>query len=128
VPKHAPSLHDVESRPELATPHRIPTLGQFQVCRGTGRPSDCQGPVESFQRYDRPGLRTKMEQLMRDAGLGAKVKVMVAADDKVPYLHLISTLDTVIGSCADPQRKVCLHNPSVGDIGLLRAEGFTTFE
>ena len=62
--------------------------------------------------------------MMRDAGLDDKTKVMVAANDKVQYLHLIGTLDTVLTACKDPEKKMCLKNPSVGDVNLLLAEGF----
>jgi hypothetical protein len=53
---------------------------------------------------------------------------MVSATDNIQYLHLIGTLDSVLSSCEDQEKKSCLKNPSVGDINLLRAAGFTTFD
>jgi biopolymer transport protein ExbD len=113
-------------KPDLVMPKKIATIGEYKVCRGKQDNGNCQGTMESYKRYDKAKLKETLEQFMKDAGLGDKVKIMVAANDKVQYLHLIGTLDTILGSCqAD---KVCLKNPSVGDIGLLRAEGFTTFD
>lgn len=115
-------------KPELALPKRLPALGDFKMCRGKGGPTDCVGSLETFKRYDRAKLRENLEQFMRDGGLGDKIKVMVSAHDNVPYMHLIATLDTVLSSCEDKDKKSCLKNPSVGDINLLRAAGFTTFD
>ena len=115
-------------KPELTMPKKIPTIGEFKLCRGKGSVADCKGNIEVFKKYDRPKLRETLEGFMRDAALGDKVKIMVAANDKVQYVHLIGTLDAVLGSCEDPAKKSCLKNPSVGDINLLRAENFTTFD
>lgn len=115
-------------KPDLVTPKKIPTIGEFKLCRGKGGAADCRGNLEVFKRYDRAKLKETLEGFMKDAALGDKVKVMVAANDKVQYLHLIGTLDTILASCQDPAKKECLRNPSVGDINLLRAEGFTAFD
>lgn len=115
-------------KPDLKTPKKIATIGEYKVCRGKQENGACQGTMESFKKYDKAKLKETLEQFMKDAGLGDKIKIMVAANDKVQYIHLIGTLDTILGSCQDADKKVCLKSPSVGDIGLLRAEGFTTFD
>ena len=115
-------------KPDLVQPKRIPTNGEFKMCRGKGTVSDCKGNIETFKKYDRAKLKETLEGFMKDAGLGDKVKIMVAATDKVQYMHLIGTLDTILNACDPASPKTCLKGPSVGDINLLRAEGFTTFE
>ncbi len=111
-------------KPDLVAIKKIPVTGDFKLCRGSGGAS-CTGPnLETFKKYDRNKLRETLEGYMRDAALDDKTKVMVAANDKVQYLHLISTLDTVLTACKDPEKKNCLKNPSVGDVNLLLAEGF----
>lgn len=112
-------------KPDLAVPKRIPTIGDFKLCRGKSGATECN---ESFKKYDRAKLREYLEQLMKDGGMGDKIKVMVSATDNIQYLHLIGTLDSVLSSCEDQAKKSCLKNPSVGDINLLRAAGFTTFD
>jgi biopolymer transport protein ExbD len=114
--------------PDLATPKRIPTLGDFKLCRGQSENGVCTGDLETFKKYDQDKLKEELAKLMKEGQLGDKIKVMVAAHDKVPYLQLIGTLDAVLASCEDEAGKSCLKNPSVGDINLLRAENFTTFE
>ena len=115
-------------KPDLVQPKRIPTNGEFKLCRGKGNLADCKGTVETFKKYDRAKLQETLSGLMKDAGMGDKVKVMVAATDKVQYVHLIGTLDTILKACDPASPKTCLKGPSVGDINLLRAEGFSTFE
>ncbi len=114
--------------PNMAVPKRIPTLGEYKLCRGDSREGQCDGDIETFKKYDVEKLREELSKFMKAGGEGDKIKVMVAAHDKVAYLHLITTLDTVLGSCEDEAGKICLKNPSVGDINLLRAEGFTSFD
>jgi hypothetical protein len=116
-------------RPELVAPQKIATIGEFKMCRGKGSVADCRGNLESFKRYDKAKLKETLVTFMKAGGLGDKIKIMVAATDKVQYMHLIGTLDAVLNSCEVPtDKKTCLKNPSVGDINLLRAEGFTTFD
>jgi hypothetical protein len=122
------NLFNLETKPELAQPKRIPTDGEFRLCRGKGTASNCQGQIEVFKKYNRPELRKTLAGFMKEAGLGDKVKVMVVASDKVQYLHLIGTLDAILSSCIDDAaKKNCLRNPAVGDQNLLKAEGFTDF-
>jgi biopolymer transport protein ExbD len=113
---------------DLATPKRIPTLGDFKLCRGQAENAVCDGDVETFKKYDKDKLKEELGKLMKEGALGDKIKVMVAAHDKVPYLQLITALDGVLASCEDEKGDSCLKNPSVGDINLLRAENFTTFD
>lgn len=121
------NLWDAED-PNLAVPKRIPTTGDFKLCRGKAENGVCAGDLETFKKYDTEKLKEELVRFMKAGKLGDKIRVMVAAHDKVPYLHLISTLDAVLVSCEDEAQKSCLKNPSVGDINLLRAEGFTAFE
>ncbi|MEY3015152.1 MAG: hypothetical protein RIT45_3887 [Pseudomonadota bacterium] len=121
------NLWDAED-PNLATPKRIPALGDFKLCRGKSENGVCSGDLEVFKKYDKEKLKEELSKFMKAGAQGDKIKVMVAAHDKVPYIHLISTLDIVLHSCEDEAGKSCLKNPSVGDINLLRAEGFTSFE
>ena len=114
--------------PDMAVPKRLPTLGEYKLCRGDTRGGSCSGDLETFKKYDNEKLREELAKFMKAGALGDKIKVMVAAHDKVAYLHLITALDTVLHSCQDEEGKDCLKNPSVGDINLLRAEGFTTFD
>ncbi len=114
--------------PDLAVPARIQTTGEYKLCRGKELDGVCDGLYESFKRYDKEKLTEKLVLFMKEGKLGDKIKVMVAAQDKVPYIHLIGALDTVLHSCEDEAEKSCLKSPSVGDINLLRAEGFTSFE
>lgn len=114
--------------PDMAVPKRLPTLGDYKLCRGDTRDGNCSGDLEVFKKYDSEKLREELSKFMKAGGLGDKIKVMVAAHDKVAYLHLITTLDTVLHACQDEEGKDCLKNPSVGDINLLRAEGFTSFD
>lgn len=114
--------------PDMAAPKRIATMGEYKLCRGESRDGVCTGEQESYKKYDTEKLREELSKFMKAGGKGDKIKVMVAAHDKVPYLHLIATLDTVLHSCQDAEGKDCLKNPSVGDINLLRAEGFTSFD
>jgi biopolymer transport protein ExbD len=125
--------HLATPRAELTQPFPVPLLpGEDSVCRnGT---ADC----EKFKKYDRAKLQAKLEEFRAASGLGDKVKVMVSAQDGIQYTHLIDTLDTVLGACEpktqtncvgpDGKKPVpcCLKNPSVGDSGLLRAEGLAT--
>ena len=114
---------------DLAVPTHITTTGESHLCRGKSpEGGGCEGTVETFKKYDHKKLQEKLAQFMKEGKLGDKIKVMVAAHDKVEYLHLIGSLDTVLHSCEDEEGDSCLKNPSVGDINLLRAEGFTTFE
>ncbi len=122
------NLFNSETKPELGQPKKITTIGEFKLCRGKGGTTDCRGTMETFKRYDRAKLKETLAGFMKDAGMGDKVKIMVAASDKVQYLHLIGTLDTILHSCEDAEGKSCLKNPSVGDLNLLRAEGFTAFD
>jgi len=115
----------VTPKPDLIVPKRIPTIGEFKLCRGKGGANECN---ETFKRYDRAKLKEYLEQLMKDAALGDKVKIMISATDDIQYLHLIAALDSVLTSCEDSAKKSCLKNPSVGDINLLRAFGFTAFD
>jgi len=112
----------------LQQPERIPTTGEFRLCRGKKKEGVCTGSFETFKKYDVEKLQERLSYLMKEAKLGDKLKSMVACHDKVPYLHLIGTLDTVLHSCEDEEAHSCLRSPSVGDINLLRAEGFTSFE
>ena len=114
--------------PDLAVPVRIGTTGEYRLCRGKDGPEGCEGSYESFKRYDTAKLTEKLSLFMKEGKQGDKIKIMVAAHDKVPYLHLIGGLDTVLHSCEDDAGKNCLKSPSVGDINLLRAEGFTSFD
>jgi biopolymer transport protein ExbD len=114
---------------DLAVPTHITTTGDYQLCRGKQpEGGGCEGTVETFKKYDRVKLQEKLSEFMKEGKLADKIKVMVAAHDKVEYLHLIGALDTVLHACEDEEGNSCLKNPSVGDINLLRAEGFTTFE
>lgn len=122
------NLWDSEDQPDLATPKRIPTLGDFKLCRGRSENGVCSGDLEVYKKYDREKLKEELAKFMKAGKQGDKIKVMVAAHDKVPYIHLIGALDTTLSSCEDEAGKSCLKNPSVGDINLLRAEGFTAFD
>jgi len=114
---------------ELQVPKRIAALGNYTVCRqGTAADGTCLGRAEQFVHYDSAGLRDALQERMKAAGLGAKVKVTVSPADTVSYVHLIATLDTVLTVCADPAGRECLKNPSVGDISLLRSAGFDRFD
>ncbi len=122
------NLHDAENA-DLAQPKRIPTIGETKICRGkVGKDGACPGGFDTFKKYDKIKLKETLAGFMKEGKLGDKIKIMVAAHDKVQYLHLIGTLDVVLHSCEDEAGKTCLRNPSVGDINLLRAKGFTTFE
>lgn len=112
----------------LQTPEKIPTISEFRLCRGKVVDGACTGTYENFKKYDKDKLQERLSYLMKEAKIGDKIKTMVACHDKVPYIHLIGTLDTVLHSCEDEEGKKCLRSPSVGDINLLRAEGFTAFE
>jgi len=115
-------------RPELEQVKKIATTGDFKLCRGKVA-GDCTGSsAEIFKKYDYNKLRETLEGYMRDCNLEDKTKVMVAAIDSVQYMHLIRTLDIILTACKDKDKKVCLKNPSVGDVNLLRAEGFTSFD
>jgi biopolymer transport protein ExbD len=111
-------------KPDLITPKKIPVLAgrDLKIARGS------EGKTDSFKLMDRDKLRETMEGYLRDANLDDKTKVMVAADDKVQYIHLIMTLDTVLTACKDKEKKQCLKSPAVGDVNLLRAEGFSSFD
>lgn len=122
------NIWNVEEKPDLGTPKRIQTTGDYRVCRGKEGPEGCSGQMETFKKYDKAKLKETLSTFMKEGKLGDKIKVMVAAHDKVEYLHLIGALDVVLHSCEDDAQKSCLRSPSVGDINLLRAEGFTTFE
>ncbi len=122
--------------PEHVTVTKIMANGDFKLCRGRAG-GDCSGAsAESFKKYDYAKLREKLESYLRDCALptdnkvgGKNTKVMVAAVDSVQYLHLIRTLDQILLACKDKDKKeTCLNNPSVGDVNLLRAEGFTSFD
>lgn len=109
-------------KPELVTPKKLPVkTEELKIQRNNGA-------VDKFKTYDQDKLRETLEGYMRDASLDDKTKVMVAADDKVQYIHLIMTLDTILTACKDKEKKQCLKNPSVGDQNLLRQEGFATFD
>ena len=112
----------------LQQPEKIPTSGEFRLCRGKMVEGSCNGSYENFKKYDHEKLRERLSYLMKEGKKGDKIKTMVACHDKVPYIHLIGTLDAVLHSCEDEAGKTCLKSPSVGDINLLRAEGFTSFE
>ncbi|GEM_PF-2935702 len=112
----------------LQQPETIPTTGEFRLCRGKMLEGTCQGSYENFKKYDKAKLQERLAYLMKEAKKGDKLKTMVACHDKVPYIHLIGTLDTVLHSCEDEEGTSCLKSPSVGDINLLRAEGFQNFE
>ncbi|MSQ83380.1 MAG: hypothetical protein EXR77_10925 [Myxococcales bacterium] len=123
--------------PEHITVTKISATGDFRLCRGKGTGADCAGPnVESFKKYDYAKLREKLATYLRDCNLptdnkvgGKNTKVMVAAIDSVQYLHLIRTLDQILLACKEADKKeTCLNSPSVGDVNLLRTEGFTSFE
>ena len=119
----------VTPRAELVAPLKINTVGEFKLCRGKGSVSECRGSLETFKRYDKAKLKETLIGFMKAAALGDKIKIMVAAGDKVQYLHLIGTLDAILGTCeVETDKSTCLKSPSVGDINLLRAEGFTTFD
>ncbi len=109
-------------KPELVTPKKLAVKpDELKIQRNNGA-------VDKFKVYDQDKLRETLEGFMRDASLDDKTKVMVAADDKVQYIHLIMTLDTILTACKDKEKKQCLKNPSVGDSNLLRQEGFATFD
>ncbi len=122
------NLWNMEEKPELGQPKRIAAKKDFKLCRGSGGLDDCSGEVETFTGYDRAGLKEYLITLLKTAGQGGKTKVMVAAADKVKYIALIGTLDTVLHACDPDDPKVCLQSPSVGDLNLLRAEGFVSFD
>lgn len=111
-------------KPDLVAVKKLPFAGEFKLCRGSAGAACTAAETETYKKYDRNKLRETLEGYMRDAALDDKTKVMVAANDKVQYLHLIGTLDTVLTACKDPEKKQCLKNPSVGDVNLLLAEGF----
>lgn len=47
-------------------------------------------------------------------------RVLLAADDDVPYLHMIATLDSARYSCVgESGGRRCLSNQRVGDMALL---------
>jgi biopolymer transport protein ExbD len=109
-------------KPELVTPKKLAIkTEELKIQRNNGS-------VDKFKVYDRDKLRETLEGFLRDANLDDKTKVMVAADDKVQYIHLIMTLDVILTACKDKEKKQCLKNPSVGDQNLLRQEGFATFD
>jgi biopolymer transport protein ExbD len=112
-------------RPELALTRLVPTTGTYQTCRGKGGLANCQGKLETWQRYDRQRLRAALIEFLQAAGQGDKTRVMVAAADDVPYVHLIGTLDAVLQTCDPKQPTTCLKAPLIGDINLLKAEGFS---
>ncbi len=112
-------------RPDLVTARLLPTLGTYQTCRGKGGVANCKGQLETWKRYDHQRLRAALSEYLQAAGQGDRTRVMVAAADDVPYVQLISTLDAVLQTC-DPQKPgSCLKAPLIGDINLLKAEGFT---
>ena len=114
---------------DLGQPKRIPTDGEVKLCRGKAtKGGGCSGSMETYKKYNKDELKKTLGDYMSKGKLGDKIKVMVAAQDKVEYLHLIGTLDAVLHSCEDEAGKSCLKNPSVGDINLLRAKGFSSFE
>lgn len=109
-------------KPDLVQPKKLPIKSEeLKIQRNNGT-------TDKFKTYDADKLRETLEGFMRDGDLDDKTKIMVAADDKVQYIHLIMTLDTILTACKDKEKKVCLKNPSVGDQNLLRQEGFTSFE
>ena len=114
----------VAPRPELQNVRLVPTTGTYQSCRGKGSAADCRGTLETYKRYDREALRRVLAELMQASGQGEKTRVMVAAADDVPYVHLIGTLDAILQTCDPQQPGQCLKAPLIGDINLLRAEGF----
>ena len=116
-------------QPELAVPTKIPLLSsEIQLCRGKGTVADCQGDIERYRKYDRVKLHEVLAMYLKAANMGDKVKIMVAAADPVQYIHLISTLDAILTVCDAKDPAVCLKNPSVGDVNLLKAEGFDVLE
>lgn len=125
------NLFNSEAHPELATPTVIPVEAgdPLRLCRGQPNVEGCPGDkIETFKRYDKAKLNEKLSEFLEKGGIGDKIKVMVAAADKIEYLHLIGTLDAVLKACTgEGESKVCLQSPSVGDINLLRASGFTDF-
>jgi biopolymer transport protein ExbD len=130
---HLVNLFNSEEHVALANPKRILINGEYKVCCGKSVEGICQGRMESYKKYDMDELKKILGDYMRKGKLGDKIKIMVAAEDKVQYIHLIHTLDSVLHSCEDEAKgeekpKSCLKNPSVGDINLLRAEGFTSFD
>lgn len=123
------SLGPVEGHPELATPRMVPAIGHFELCRGTGTAANCDGKLEKFRRYDRAGLQAAVKGMLATSGLPASsTSVMVGSADALPYLHLIGTLDALLATCTDPAGANCLRSPSVADLGLLRAAGFTALD
>lgn len=112
-------------RPDLVNARLVPTTGSYQTCRGKGGVANCQGTLETWKRYDHQQLRAALTEYLQLAGQGDKTRVMVAAADDVPYVHLIGTLDAVLQTCDPQQPGTCLKAPLIGDINLLKAEGFT---
>ena len=109
----------------VTAPMRIPTVGVMKLTRASG--TSAKGPlaeVEVFARYNKKALQEQLIRLMQTAGATSKFRVSVAATDDVPYLHLIAALDTVLHSCVGTN---CLDNPTIGDVELMRSEGFTGF-
>lgn len=45
---------------------------------------------------------------------------MVGVDDDVPCLHAVATMDAAIRTCVG---SLCLSNPALADISLMRAKG-----
>ena len=86
--------------------------------------ANCSGQLETWTRYDHKMLRAALGEYLRAAGLGDKTRVMVAAADDVPYVQLIGTLDAVLQTCEPQKPGSCLKAPLIGDINLLKAEGF----
>ncbi len=125
---------NVHGGPEaLLVSQKVPALGELTLCRGqrgaraAGGATACAGETERYRRHDHEGLRSALSGLMAKEGVGSDARVMVAAGDDVPYLHVIATLDDVLHACVDDGSggKRCLKNPSIGDIGLVKRRGLT---
>jgi biopolymer transport protein ExbD len=108
----------VEAAEELAVPTTLANRGEMTLCR-TGA-SDCGAAAERYQRMDTEGLQLAMQRLLERSGAKAETRVLIAASDDVPYLHVIATMDAAIRTCVGA---VCLSHPTVGDIAVLRAKG-----
>lgn len=108
----------VDADAALAVPTTLPNRGEMALCRGGT--TACPGSDERYQRMDTEGLQLALTSLLERSGAAADTRVVIAASDEVPYLHVVATMDAAIRTCVGA---VCLSNPAIADIGLLRSKG-----